>query len=468
MKVFKLLLLPIALMVIVSGCKKDFLNKKSNNNLIIPETLTDFDLILNDVGSAFCNFPDMGELSSDDYYIKDAIYNSLPILKTRNCYIWAPDIYQGDTQIFDWDYPYKQIFYCNIIIEGIKKITVTNNNKVQWHKILGSAYFLRAYALHNLATVFCTVYDSSTAAKIMGLPLRLSPDVNDTVLRSNLQDTYQQIISDLEAAEINLTVPFDITQPNRPGIESLYSLAARVYLYIGDYTKALKYSKACLDLKSVLLDYSVWDTTALKPFPVIPGSNNPEILYYDKFGYGSWFTILSTGLLVDTTLYNTYNSNDCRKTLFFRNLGGNDYGPKGGYLGLGNFFTGLSISETLLIYAESAARLQDLPTAKAAIIKLMQSRWKRNKNTGQSLYKIPDFNNGQDLLAYILIERRKEMVFKGTRFSDIKRLNRDSANIVLTRITNGFTYTLLPNDKKYALPIPPDEINLSGIPQNDR
>ncbi|MFB6456369.1 RagB/SusD family nutrient uptake outer membrane protein [Chitinophaga sp. Hz27] len=468
MQLARNLVLFIVIMALSSACRKDFLNKKPNTSTIIPETLNDFDLLLNEVGIAFCNFPEMGALSSDDYYIKDMIYNSLPFTRTRNCYLWATDIYEGDTQISDWNYPFKQIFYCNTIIEGIKKITVTNNNQAQWHRLLGSAYCLRAYAFHNLATIFCTVYDSSTSRKTLGLPLRISSDVNENVIRANLQDTYELIISDLDAAEVNLTTPFDLTQPNRPGIETLYALAARVYLYIGDYSKAMKYSKACLDLKSELMNYSIFDTTVLKPFPVIPGGHNPEVLYFDKYAYNSWFQILSTGLLVDTALYQSYNDADCRKRLYFRNVGGTDYGPKGGYIGLANFFTGLSMSEVYLCYAESAARLQQFDIAKEAITKLMISRWKRDLISGRSLYVFPVINSSNDLLTYILAERRKELVFRGTRFSDLKRLNRDGANITLYRIINGITYTLPPNALKYAMPIPPDEINLSGIPQNER
>jgi len=38
----------------------------------------------------------------------------------------------------------------------------------------------------------------------------------------------------------------------------------------------------------------------------------------------------------------------------------------------------------------------------------------------------------------------------------------------VTHVINGVTYTLLPNDKRYALPIPDQEIQLTGIPQNVR
>jgi len=52
------------------------------------------------------------------------------------------------------------------------------------------------------------------------------------------------------------------------------------------------------------------------------------------------------------------------------------------------------------------------------------------------------------------------------RYTDLKRLNKEGANITLTRFIKGQTYTLLPNDPRYALPIPDDVIQVSGMPQN--
>jgi len=48
-------------------------------------------------------------------------------------------------------------------------------------------------------------------------------------------------------------------------------------------------------------------------------------------------------------------------------------------------------------------------------------------------------------------------------------LNREGANIVLTRNIGGTIYTLQPTDSNlYTLPIPPDVLNLSGIRPNPR
>jgi len=52
---------------------------------------------------------------------------------------------------------------------------------------------------------------------------------------------------------------------------------------------------------------------------------------------------------------------------------------------------------------------------------------------------------------------------------DLRRLNKDVRFAkTLTRAINGQTYTLSPNDPKYVMPIPIQEINTSGIAQNPR
>ena len=74
----------------------------------------------------------------------------------------------------------------------------------------------------------------------------------------------------------------------------------------------------------------------------------------------------------------------------------------------------------------------------------------------------------QEALTKILTERRKELPFRGLRWMDIKRLNKEGANIILVRNMNGQTYTLQPNHIRYALPIPESVIALSGMQQNPR
>jgi len=90
----------------------------------------------------------------------------------------------------------------------------------------------------------------------------------------------------------------------------------------------------------------------------------------------------------------------------------------------------------------------------------MVTRWRKNRfqpftaaSTGEAL-------------ALVLKERRKELLFRGLRWMDIKRLNKEGAGINITRVVNGMRYTLEPGDPRFALPLPADVIDASGMPQN--
>ena len=112
--------------------------------------------------------------------------------------------------------------------------------------------------------------------------------------------------------------------------------------------------------------------------------------------------------------------------------------------------------------AESYAQLGDYSKGMNTLNQLLVTRWK----TGT--FKNLTASSKQQALEIIRIERRKELLFRGIRWSDLKRYNRDGANIVLTRSVNGQTFTLPPNDYRYAIAIPEDIVEMTGMPQNKR
>ena len=72
-------------------------------------------------------------------------------------------------------------------------------------------------------------------------------------------------------------------------------------------------------------------------------------------------------------------------------------------------------------------------------------------------------------LAKVLTERRKELLMRGLRWTDLRRLNRDSRfAVTLSRTVQGQEYLLPPGDPRYTLLIPNEVIVNSGIAQNSR
>ena len=77
--------------------------------------------------------------------------------------------------------------------------------------------------------------------------------------------------------------------------------------------------------------------------------------------------------------------------------------------------------------------------------------------------------DAEDALIKVLAERRKELVFRGLRWPDLRRLNKDPRFAkTITRSLDGEIFELPPNSPRYVLPIPQKVIELSGIKQNDR
>ncbi|MNH23081.1 hypothetical protein D3C79_829630 [compost metagenome] len=70
-------------------------------------------------------------------------------------------------------------------------------------------------------------------------------------------------------------------------------------------------------------------------------------------------------------------------------------------------------------------------------------------------------------LAVILLERRKQLLFRGLRWLDLRRLNTDARfATTLKRTLDGVEYLLPPNDNRYTFPIPNYIIAASGMQQN--
>jgi hypothetical protein len=159
----------------------------------------------------------------------------------------------------------------------------------------------------------------------------------------------------------------------------------------------------------------------------------------------------------------TYDQNDLRLTYFFRPASsGTGLYFRGSY-DSNNDYSGIATDEIYLIRAECSARAGNLQPALSDLNALLKNRYV----TGQF---VPlTLTNEDALLRRILLEREKELFFRGLRWTDLRRLNKEAEFMkTVTHVINGVTYTLPPNDKRYALPIPDQEIQLTGIPQNIR
>jgi hypothetical protein len=288
----------------------------------------------------------------------------------------------------------------------------------------------------------------------------LIPEINQPSKRSTLKETYDQIIRDLTDASRLLDDPLSVQYRNRPGKAAAFAALARVYLSMRSYEKANAAADSSLKYYDRLIDYNSIDPAHFLPFK----PQNDETLCQARLLSSSLVVVgISTpGCIIDSLLYRSYEPNDLRKKIYFRL--NNDGLPniKGGYTGTIFTFSGLAVDEVMLIRAECLARANKVQEAMNVLNTLLRKRWA----TGTYVDKVAVSRDAA--LRIILDERKKELVFRGTRWTDLKRLNREGANIKLTRKIKGTVFTLPPSDPKYILPIPPDVISLGGIQQNQR
>jgi starch-binding outer membrane protein, SusD/RagB family len=441
------------------ACHKSFLDQKPSTDLLIPNTMPVLQELMDNTQVMNIS-PALGEFSADNFYLTYSTWLSLDI-KEANAYIWASNIYEGQGLVIDWDIPYQQVFYSNTVLQGLAGIQPDSTNQTQWNMLEGTALFSRAFAFFNVAGLFAEPYDSATAASdLLGIPLRLDPDINEKTTRSSVQATYTQILGDLHTAEGLLPAAIPFGNLNRPSRLAAQALLARVYLSVGDYTDAGLCADSVLQVYWKLLNYNSLDTS--KPFQF--ANNIPEILYQANFPFlGNTLQGLTCGgCLVDTMLVASYEPNDLRRPLYYYEEASGGYTLNGSYAGLIYPFSGLATDELYLIRAECNARIGQVTLALNDLDTLMSHRVVTGSFTPYPVM------TAAAALDTVLAERRKELAFRGIRWSDLRRLNQEGWNITLTRNLNGTPYTLLPNSELYTLPIPPDVIQASGIAQNPR
>ncbi|HEX2629101.1 MAG TPA: RagB/SusD family nutrient uptake outer membrane protein, partial [Chitinophagaceae bacterium] len=417
--------------LLLVSCKK-FLDEKPLQSTVVPSNLRDLQAILDNYTQMNQKGPQLLEALTDNYFITTATYNSRSVNDRMN-YIWDKDA----TEYNNWYTPYTgPIYYANVVLDQLSEINYNaGTEQAAYNNVKGSALFFRAFYHYAIAQCYCRPY-STTAATDNGIVLRLTSNINVPSARSTVQQTYEQIIADLKDAARLL--PDTALYPTRPAKPAAYGALARTYLAMADYTNASKYADSVLLRRNTLIDYNTLSPSANPVFP----NFNKEVIFYSR-ATSSSLPIYLTGGRMDSTLVSSYNANDLRKALFFSLNADNTYNFRGSYEGAANgfwVFDGIAMDEMYLIRAECRARAGHLTEAMKDLNDLLVTRWKTV--SGVSTYVNQTAIDQADAVNKILNERRRELVFRGLRWTDLRRLNLEGANITLKRVVNGVDYTL--------------------------
>ena len=235
-------------------------------------------------------------------------------------------------------------------------------------------------------------------------------------------------------------------------------MLARTYLSMRKYNEAGAWADSCLNVYNTVLDYNTLNTNISNPIPMY----NAEVVFH-SMAYVDGYFFSPDNCRIDSVLYQSYDNNDIRKKAFFKVVKApNTVTWCGSYEGSDYPFSGIATDELLLIKAECQARAGKVTEAMSTLNSLLVKRWK----TGTF---VPfTAANKEAALTLVLTERRKELLVRGLRWTDLRRLNSESGReTTLTRNLNNQVYKLLPGDTRYTLPIPYSVINMSGIAQNE-
>jgi len=438
--------------ILFNSCSKEWLEKKQNIKLIVPTTLNDLDLLLN-----VSTFEDDGrgstENSTDEADYTVAQFNALPFPFQRNLSTWTVKEFEqlGNSQN-EWNIAYSQVQICNVVLAGLDKIDRTENNKILYDRIKGTALYHRSRQFLNLAMTFCKYYEVANARNELGIPLKLTDDLDERIYRSTLEETYQRIVQDLTISASIL--PIEKISQTHIAKGGAYALLARTLLYMDNFQGAKNAADSSYLYHNYIEDYNYLNPSSSRPLRIESKEMHIPLSPVMAVGY-------ATVGRINQDLYNSYNDSDLRKLLFFKKEADGRYSFKGHYRSA--LFSGTSTPEVLLIGAECRARLGDNRGAINLLNTLLSKRFK----TGQFIpYSVVTSNETLDI---ILSERRKELLTRCLRWQDLKRLNRDPRYAkTITRTIGDKTYTLFSDDPRYILPIPQFIINFNGLTQNEQ
>lgn len=449
----------------------DYLDETPKGTLI-PKTVNDFGMMLDDATfgstSYLAGAENLTLMMTDDVQLTE---KRMPDYQTWavNGYEWADYLYGANEDDRDYNGFYKAIYLCNYIIANVGE--AKEGTQFTRASVEGSARLTRAYSYLTLVNMYAKQYDAATASTDLGVAMPLEADINESLSRSTVQEVYDQIIDDITKAE-NL-LPETQEYPWRGTKAGAAGLMARVYLYMGNYEKCLEYARKARAMVNEPADYNQYSVTYINPDYGItgwPGFYIYDYQYPDVVYYKSIYRTPTTrcDYILSDELAALYDDTDLRKQLFFTTCSSYGMTPGAEPLHVAGYYWpqnhGIDVGDIYIMDAEAAVRTGNTSEA----LECLNALGRKRHATGT--YQDVTETDPDKLLSLILDERRRELFICGTRWYDLKRLNKDPRFAkTITHKLGDETWTLTPNDPHYVLPIPLKVINInSNLEQNPR
>jgi len=143
-----------------------------------------------------------------------------------------------------WKLQYKGITQCNTVLDKVPAIEMDATLK---DRILGEAYFLRAFYYFQLTQVFGDVQ----------LLTRITPPAELKVAKTSKAEIYKVMLADCEKAALSLPATYAANEQGRATKGAALALAAKINLYAKNYNEVLNYVNRVkeLGIYSLMPDY---------------------------------------------------------------------------------------------------------------------------------------------------------------------------------------------------------------------
>jgi len=388
-----------------------------------------------------------------------------------------------------WSGYYNAIANINVAIDGFTKIKPANAAETaQLNQYTGDLYLARAFYYHNLILRWAKPYEPATAASDPGVPLVIKYDLEAKPARATVKQVYDQIISDITAAEGLLANVSGTQGAQTFTIDAATALEARVRLHMQDWAGAYAAAEKLIAGGKYPL---ITNASAFKDYWAVDGTQESILqLYYSPsqlpannspiyLGFNSATDDYDPDFIPSQWVVDLYADNDIRKAAYFDSKATTIHGIDAQltlvnkYPGNPDFFTSsisnyynepkvFRIAEMYLIAAESAVNLPNEGEALTALNALRRARGLANATS-----------TGTALVQDVRDERFRELAFEGFRLDDLKRWHlgftrRDPQNINVIQTGAAYnTLSIQANDNKFVWGLPTNDITVNkNLTQN--
>ncbi|MCM1518275.1 MAG: RagB/SusD family nutrient uptake outer membrane protein [Pseudoflavonifractor sp.] len=425
----------LSIFLLLTGSCDSFLDIQPIGK-VIPTTATEFRALLTEAYVTVPNDRGLASFRSDEMLLDGSI-NPNDLNSYLDIWLWNDYAASENTASFKWRQFYHVLFIANYVIESESIITDGTADEIR--QMVGESYMLRAMMHFILANLHGPAYTKCDPATAKAVPLKLDSDTENMLSRNTVAEVYASIVSDLDKASEYINVESWETGYNyRFNVASVDAMRSRVYLYMGEWDKSLKASRAVLAVNNQLADIAT----------VLPNEYiSPEnIVALEKVMSPSY----ARGMKVDRDFYGLYNSNDLRRSAYYKRVTtSNIQLIKGGE---DKFSCSFRVGEIYLNAAEAALELNDMDAARQYLLDLQRARY-NDRGYAAKESAVGDMDRDA-LRTEIYDERARELAFEGHRWFDLRRTTQPR----LERDYKGETYVLEQGDERYTIRIPAEAI----------